>query len=159
MDWIAIKNEYVTTSISYRKLAEKYGIPFSTLKCQAMKDKWFQQREQYRHKVETKSIAKAEAKAVDYKSTLYALAFKVAKQLSDMTDNNSVESLAAMGIKPRDITGAIKDLEDALHVKSESDLREQEARIAKLRKEAEDESKEDKTIQVVISGGAEDYSE
>ena len=107
----------------------------------------------------TKSVKKAESKAVDYKSTLYELAFKVAKQLSDMTDNNTVESLAAMGIKPRDITGAIKDLEDALHVKSESDLKEQEARIAKLRKEAEDEGKADNTTQVVISGGAEDYSE
>ena len=64
-----------------------------------------------------------------------------------------------MGIKPRDITGAIKDLEDALHVKSEFDLKEQEARIAKLRKEAETESKEDMTIQVVIPKSVEDYSE
>ena len=47
-----------------------------------------------------------------------------------------------MGIKPRDITGAIKDLEDALHIKSVSDVKEQEARIAKLRKEVKEEKKD-----------------
>ena len=159
MDWIKIKTEYITTSISYRKLAEKHKVSKETLSHRAKQENWVELRKQYNDAITTKSVKKAESKAIDYKSTLYELAFKVAKQLSDMTDNNTVESLAEMGIKPRDITGAIKDLEDALHVKSESDLKEQEARIAKLRKEAEDKGKEDNTIQVVISGGAEDYSE
>lgn len=159
MDWNAIKTEYITTSISYRKLAEKHNVSKVTLSHRAKQEKWVELRKQHNDKIITKSVRKAETKAVDYKSTLYDLAFKVAKQLNDMTDNNTIESLAAMGIKPRDITGAIKDLEDALHVKSESDLKEQEARIAKLRKESEEENKSDNTINVVISGDAEDYSE
>lgn len=159
MDWNAIKTEYITTSISYRKLAEKHNVSKVTLSHRAKQEKWVELRKQHNDKIITKSVRKAETKAVDYKSTLYDLAFKVAKQLNDMTDNNTIESLAAMGIKPRDITGAIKDLEDALHVKSEPDLKEQEARIAKLRKESEEENKSDNTINVVISGGAEDYSE
>lgn len=159
MDWNKIKTEYITTSISYRKLAEKYETPFNTLQCRARKEKWVELRKKHQDKIVTKSVARAESRAVDYKSTLYDLAFKVAKQLSDMTDEMSISQLSAMGIKPRDITGAIKDLEDALHVKSESDLKEQEARIAKLRKEAETESKDDMTIQVVIPKSVEDYSE
>lgn len=159
MDWNKIKTEYITTSISYRKLAEKYETPFNTLQCRARKEKWVELRKKHQDKIVTKSVARAESRAVDYKSTLYDLAFKVAKQLSDMTDEMSISQLSAIGIKPRDITGAIKDLEDALHVKSESDLKEQEARIAKLRKEAETESKDDMTIQVVIPKSVEDYSE
>ena len=75
-----------------------------------------------------------------------------------MTEQNTISELAVMGIKPRDITGAIKDLEDALHVKSEADLREQEARIEKLRKEAQAEQ-DSKDIKVIISADLDEYSE
>ena len=151
MDWNKVKTEYITTSISYRKLADKYDISRSTLLCRAKRENWFEAKKDYQAKIVAKSVQKAESKAVDYKSTLYDLAFKVAKQLSDMTDEMSISQLSAMGIKPRDITGAIKYLEDVLHVKSESDLKEQEARIAKLRKEASANDNDDgKTYGVLI---------
>jgi hypothetical protein len=152
-----LRREYVTGNISYRALAKKYDIPFSTLKGHAIKGGWVEQREQYRTRVDTKSMKKAEEKASDYKSTLYNLAFKIANQLVDMTEKYDLADLIALGIKPKDITGAIKDLEDALHIKSETDLKEQEARIAKLRKEAS-ENKQDNEIKVVIASGLEDYS-
>ena len=151
LDWNKIKTEYITTSISYRKLAEKYDIPSSTLRDRAKREQWFEKKKKHQANIVSKSVQKAESRAVDYKSTLYDLAFKVAKQLSDMTDEMSISQLSAMGIKPRDITGAIKDLEDALHVKGESDLKEQEARIAKLRKEASANDNDDgKTYGVLI---------
>ena len=157
MDWNALKTEYITTSISYRKLAEKHNISFDTLKYQAKTDKWYQARQEFRHNVTTKSLAEAAEKEVDYKSALYDLAYKVARQLNDMTDQYTVSELSAIGIKPRDITGAIKDLEDALHVKSASDIKEQEARIANLRKNAETEDTS-KEIKVTIVGDLENYS-
>ena len=157
-DWNAIKTEYITTTISYRKLANKHEIPFRTLQQRATKDKWVEAKKKHNAKIVSKSVKKAETKAIDYKSTLYSLAYKVAKQLNDMTEQNSISELAVMGIKPRDITGAIKDLEDALHVKSEADLREQEARIEKLRKEAQAEQ-ESKDIKVIISSELDEYSE
>lgn len=40
IDWIPIKNEYINTNISYRKLAEKHNISFSTLEKKARKDGW-----------------------------------------------------------------------------------------------------------------------
>ena len=57
--------------------------------------------------------------------------------------------------------GAIKNLSDALKniretqmIRSEQDIREQEARIAKLQKEAEKETDDkDKTVIVTIAGG------
>ena len=137
MDWNAIKTEYITTSISYRGLAEKYGVQLRTIAERAKREKWVDARTQHNNRIVSKSVKKAEEKVIDYKSTLYALAYKVANQLNDMTDKHTIEELVAIGLKPKDITGAIKELGDALHLKSASDLKEQEARIAKLRKEAE----------------------
>ena len=158
MDWNAIKTEYITTNTSYRKLAQKHNVPFTTLYQRAGKEKWVEKKKQHNDKIVAKSIKKAEENVVDYKATLYALAYKVAQQLNDMTEHNSIEQLASIGIKPRDITGAIKDLGDALHVKSASDLKEQEARIEKLRKEAQ-QHEESRDIRVVIENGLDEYSE
>ena len=157
MDWDKIKREYIVSNISYRKLAAKHNVPFGTLKRIATRDGWVEQRGRYKVNVDTKSLAKAEAKAIDYKSFLYDLAYKVAHQLNDMINESTISELAGYGIKPKDITGAIKDLEDALHIKSAEDLKEQQARIEKLRKEAQAEH-ENKDINVIIDNGLDDYT-
>ena len=156
VDWKKIKTEYITTNTSYRKLAKKYDIPFNTIQCRAKKEKWVELRNQYQDNIVAKSVKKAEESSIDYKSTIYDLAYKVAMQLNDMTDNNTISDLVAMGLKPRDITGAIKDLEDALHIKSMSDMKEQEARIAKLRKETEEEKK-DTSINITFGDEVKKY--
>lgn len=156
VDWKKIKTEYITTNISYRNLAKKYDVPFNTLQCRAKKENWVELRQRHQDNIVAKSVEKAEESAIDYKSAIYDLAYKVVMQLNDMTDNKTISELVKIGIKPRDITGAIKDLEDALHIKSMSDMREQEARIANLQKQAvEDAPKE---ITVHIQGDANDYS-
>ena len=156
VDWKKVKTEYITTTISYRKLAEKHDIPFNTLQCRAKKEKWVELRQRHQDNIVAKSVEKAEESAVDYKSSIYDLAYKVAMQLNEMTDNKTISELVKIGIKPRDITGAIKDLEDALHIKSMADMREQEARIANLQKQAVDDAP--KEITVHIQGDASDYS-
>ncbi|CAJ0610693.1 unnamed protein product [Cylicocyclus nassatus] len=157
-NWTEIKNEYITERTSYRKLAAKYNLPFHTIQQRALKDKWVEQKKQYIDRIESKSLENAEKQAVDYRSALYELAFNVAQDLANLTRSYTLEQLVALGVKPKDITGAIKDLEDALHVKSDRDIQEQEARIKNLRKQAEAEA-EDKEIKVIIKGSAEDYSD
>ena len=51
VDWKKIKSEYIAGGTSYRKLAEKYGVSFSTLKRVAVKEKWTDYREKAREKV------------------------------------------------------------------------------------------------------------
>lgn len=41
-DWFAIRREYETTVISQRDLADKHGIPQSTMMKRAMREKWKQ---------------------------------------------------------------------------------------------------------------------
>lgn len=150
-DWNTIRTEYFTTDTSYTKLSEKYGVPRGTIADRAAREHWTELREKSQDKIRTKTLRKAESKAADYQTQLYALAIKVASQICEMTDKASMEQLIAAGIKPRDITGAIKDLKDALNIRSEADIREQEARIANLRRQA-DEAEQSKDITVTIAG-------
>lgn len=61
-DWLSIKNEYINGNISYRKLAEKHGISFFTLRDRARKEKWFEKRKAQRDKVVTKTSQKTAEK-------------------------------------------------------------------------------------------------
>lgn len=40
VDWAKIRNEYISTGISTRKLAEKYGVSANTLQARAKREKW-----------------------------------------------------------------------------------------------------------------------
>ena len=58
----------------------------------------------------------------------------------------------------KQISGVLKDIKEIQMVRSDADLREQEARIAKLRREAErDEDDHNKTVVVTIAGGDESW--
>ena len=155
-DWETVKTEYITTNTSYRKLCGKYNIPITTLAERGKREGWTKDRQRHRDRVVAKSVKSAEKVGVNYRDLLYELAYKVAGQLNEMTNNHSIEELALSGIKPKDITGAIKDLEDALHIKSDKDLREQEARIAKMQKEIDADSV-DRTITVKLTGETDDW--
>ena len=56
------------------------------------------------------------------------------------------------------VTDALKNLKDIQMIKSELDRQEQEAKIAKLRKEAEEEEKLTE-VEVIIEGGEDDWAD
>ena len=63
-DWAKIKAEYVANRTPYRKLAEKYGVSFSTLKERARRERWTEDAKATQEKVRTKLTQKlAEKKA------------------------------------------------------------------------------------------------
>ena len=57
----------------------------------------------------------------------------------------------------RSLTGSLKDIAAVKGLQTEAEKREQEARIAKLRKEAERYEQQDKTIEIVMDSSVEDY--
>ena len=57
-DWLKIRNEYVSGSISYRKLAEKHDVSFPTLRDKANREGWSVLREEQRNKVMSKTLQK-----------------------------------------------------------------------------------------------------
>lgn len=64
-DWVNIKNEYLTTSISMKNLAEKHSIPFDTIRSRAKTEKWAKQQKENHSIITQKSLNKMNKKVVD----------------------------------------------------------------------------------------------
>lgn len=153
VDWKAIKAEYIAGGIGYRKLAEKHGVSFGTLSKIAMRENWTDLRKKACEKTGTvlaETIGKRNAK-------------KSAKidDLVDMLLDKIGERMDALIVEGKDvksIASALKDLRDLKGIKDKLDVKEQKARIAKLKRDAQAEEKEDNRIVVEIGNDAEEYS-
>ena len=153
MDWNVIKAEYIAGGTSYRKLAEKHKVPFSTLKEHARKEQWTELREKARHKADTeyaKKIGKKQAvKSVKINDVADKLLDKIILLLDEF------EGIDSQSIKQ--LTSSLKDIKDIKGIKSDADMREQEARIDKLRRDAMTEST-DKEVEVIMGEEADSYA-
>lgn len=155
-DWQAIKTEYITTDISYRKLAQKHGVGESTLFAKASKEKWVEAKEQHQNKTIAKTINAIGTAQAQRAARLQTVADKLLGKIEAAVDNFDMEVLFMDKQALRQITGALKDIKDIQMIKSDADLREQEARIEKLRREAEREDQSGSNeVTVTILGGAE----
>lgn len=161
IDWLIIKEEYVTTKISYKKLAEKHKVRYNTLTERAAAEGWVQERVRYREELEEKTLEELKRKT----------ARKNAKQrIKESKKVNEVSSklLDKVLIIAEKITTAkeLKALTDALlniqklkGIKSDEDMKEQAARTnAYLHSIEKDVDKGPQNITVVIEGN-EDYAE
>lgn len=83
IDWLAIRNEYINTNISYRKLAEKYSISFPTLRDRARKEKWTEQRKCQRDRIIAKTSQKTAEKIADQEASRIARLLSLADRLAD----------------------------------------------------------------------------
>lgn len=147
MDWKKVKAEYIAGGTSYRKLAEKYGVSFSTLRNIAIREKWTELKEQADNKSVTKLVESISEQNGTYSVSIYDVADKLLDKIISMLD---MEGLGSQGI--RHLTSSLKDIKEIKGIKSEIDLKEQNARIDKLRKEIEDEQKD---TNITISFGDE----
>lgn len=153
MDWKRIKAEYIAGGTSYRKLAEKYKVKLSALRSVAEREKWVELKAQTQHKTNTKLT-----------ETVSDIEVKKAVDIIDVADKllEKIEAVVAMVSDPdsiKKLTSAIKDIRDIKGVKSDADIREQEARIAKLRKEAEKEDDTTNEIEIVFNAGPGEWNE
>lgn len=55
-DWVAIKVQFINSSLSTREFSEKYGIPYGSLSKQVAQGKWLDERKEIGKDTETKSI-------------------------------------------------------------------------------------------------------
>lgn len=157
MDWKKIKTEYITTDTSYRKLCEKYGVSRTTLTKRATREGWVELRSQHSAKREAKMADAVINQQAESAKLLTATATHLLGMIADGLGTFDPDTLLADRQALRGITGALRDLKDVLSLKSDIDLEEQKARIAKLRKESEEET-EPPAITVNIIGGDE-YAE
>ena len=110
VNWIKIQNEYINGDISYRKLADKHKIKFSTLRDRAIKEKWAESKETQRNKTVTNTVQKTAEKIAesesDYIINMAEINFGLAELIKKNIGNN---------IEPKDIkslTAALKDISE-----------------------------------------------
>lgn len=157
MDWKRIKAEYIAGGTSLRKLAEKYGVSFSTIQKRSMEEKWGDLRKKNRRKVEEKIIDSVSSKEAKKATDIVDVADKLLEKIYEMLDIDPKVPYNTQNIK--NLTSALKDLKEIKGFKSEADMREQEARIAKLRKEAEADDSGITEIEVTFKAGEEEWNE
>ena len=154
MDWKRIKAEYIAGGTSYRKLAEKYGVSRSKLQAVATREKWVELKSQTQAKTESKLVESISDKESKKATDIVDVADKLLEKISTIID--TVKD--TQGIKH--ISSALKDIKEIKGFKTDADMREQEARIAKLQKEAEKVDDSDVTeIEVIFNAGKDEWNE
>lgn len=154
MDWKRIKAEYIAGGTSYRKLAEKYGVSFNTLKTHAVEEQWHKLRQQKDKKTTTKVIETISDKEAQRAVDIIDVADKLLGKISELMDAVPLDTQSM-----KHLTSALKDLKDIKGYKSAKDLEEQEARIAKLRREAEREDDTTNEVEVIFNAGPGEWNE
>lgn len=154
-DWQAIKTEYITTDTSYRKLAQKYGISHVQIGNVGRDEKWVELRKQHLDKTFTKSVNAIGNKQAERTAKLIGVSDLLLNKVKSLLEADE-ELLVDTSIM-KDVSIILKNLKDIQMIRSEADLREQEARIDKLRKEAAGDDKAPK-IEITLGGGLEDYA-
>lgn len=154
-DWQKIKTEYITTETSYRKLAEKHGISYQAICRRSKAERWGEQREQHMNKTVTKTINRISEKQVDRAAKLISVADQLLDKVQNIIEIGSAHLVAPQNLKH--LSGVLKDIKEIQMIRSDADMREQEARIKNLQKQADKE--EDSNTEVTITFGSEGKSQ
>ena len=152
MDWKRIKAEYIAGGTSYRKLAEKYGITLAVLRAVAEREEWVKLKAQAQHKTNTKIVNAVSDKAAKKAVSIIDVADKLLDKISELMDAVPLDTQSM-----KHLTSALKDLKEIKGFKSDADIREQEARIRNLEKQAEADNN-DNEVKVIIEGSLDKYS-
>ena len=97
-DWIRIRNEYASTDISTRELADKYGIPYNTVRDRAIRENWTEFRTEQQSNIREKTAQKtAEIVAKDEAGRVSRL-LRIADRLMDKTER-ALDELDQLAVK------------------------------------------------------------
>ena len=155
-DWQKIKTEYITTDTSYRKLAQKYGLDQATIAQRGKKEDWVGIRKQKASETQAKIIDAVEDRKVDRATRLQSVADKLLDRVEALVETGDFVLMNSQSMKH--ISGVLKDIKEIQMIRSDADMREQEARIKNLQRQAEAEEKKDNTIIIQFAEGSEEYA-
>ena len=175
MDWNRVRREYVSGSKSLRALADEYSCSQSTLRKRAANEKWTEQRNDYRAKVEQKYMDMSVEREVKRVERLHCLADKLMdkleKAIDELDEMCSVEQedgeykvvrvsgVAVDRAGAKQIAASLKDVKDLLNVRDDLDRQEQQARIEHLKSQSDSVAAGAPAVQVVLSDEVKKYAE
>jgi len=110
-DWVSIKSEYVTSDISYRKLAKKHAVSFNTLKDKAIRERWKELRDTTRNNIATaiqqKAVDTISTDAASYAATISRLSVRAAGLVEKSMENQEGK---ADPYKVKALVSAVREL-------------------------------------------------
>ena len=118
IDWAAIQAEYIGGNIGQRRLAEKHGVPFGSLRDRAKAEGWYQLKLAAIHEAGIKAAQKTAEAASDNALVAARIKAKLLDRLEKLTDvvlmateerSYDGDQLVAIN-RLRDLTAAYKDL-------------------------------------------------
>lgn len=81
IDWVSIRNEYETTSISIKKLALKHKINYHTIKDKSFKQKWGESKRRIQKELKNKTTKKTIENISDKQSKAMENHYKISEYL------------------------------------------------------------------------------
>lgn len=91
-DWTRIKTEYITTDkSSYRKLADKYGIPLGTIYKRAKKENWVELKQQSYDKKVAKTVSAVENNQVSKIERILRITDKLLDKIEKAVDELDIQ--------------------------------------------------------------------
>lgn len=154
VDWRKIKSEYVAGGVSYRELCEKYGVSESNMRKKAAKEQWTALRNNVDTKNEQKLVERLSDKTVNIDEKYFKLVDKLMSKAEQVIEDMPIWQPTNL----KEMATALKYLKECKGVKSDLDLKEQKARIAKLEKEANEKTNETQSVIVKLDGDIEKWS-
>lgn len=149
-DWQAIKSEYITTSTSYRKLANKYGVDYKSVAMHGKAEGWPELRNQHTTKIATEILSADADKRVSRAIRLNNAADMLLEKVTER-----IRSSDPMGVDTQEfkhISAVLRDIKDIQGIISDRDAEEQDARIAKLRRDTQGDDDSSREITVRLQG-------
>jgi transposase-like protein len=154
VDWKKIKAEYVAGGVSYRELCEKHGVSESSMRKRAAKEQWTELRNSVDTKNEQLLVDKIAEETVSIDEKYYKLVDKLMSKAEQVIEDMPVWQPSNL----KEMATALKYLKECKGVKSDLDIKEQKARIAKLEKEAAEQTNETQSVIVRLEGDVEKWS-
>ena len=133
-NWKKIRYDYITSTKSYRDLANEYGVSFNTLAKRAKREGWSDLRKNNDHKVTLETLAVHNQSEVQRNLGIIETADILLERLNQFIDMNpdmDIRDLRQCGM----LLSVLKDSKNL-----NADIREQEAKIKNLEKAANEES-------------------
>lgn len=154
INWTAIKAEYIAGEGSYRTLAKKYGIGTTRLGEKAKAEKWVEERK----KAQDIAVKKAVQNSIETNASALDWLGKAKERLAEKLAAavEAVDETDAQAV--RQIVAAVKDAQIVLNDKTDAQIREQEARIRSLERQAEKDDKTEQVVTVTFAGDAEEWA-
>lgn len=109
MNWSELRAEYVTTDITQRQLAQKYGVSPTQIARHSIKEGWVALREQRVSKVQAELFDKAVEDDVNRMQRILTVSDKLLERVEQYIETMPAE---LFGRDLKSLTGAIKDLKD-----------------------------------------------